>query len=519
MDGEGEDMGVLPSFIFPPPAFIGTASASPVSRPASAAPRPVPPPHPLHREFRPKPLKSMTLQDWRGVNNCVNGMNQRTLGKDASVKGKSLHTGQEVTLTLRPGALHSGLVFRRVDLFGKPEVRPVSEMITELERKTTVSSDTVKLHTIEHVLSALSGMAIDNAIIELDSSEPPIVDGSARPFTTLIHQCGVVEQAAARETFTLTQPITINEGSRSIIALPFDGLRITCTSADDRGIHTQHLTIDIDAETYEAQIAPARTFTIYEDIEGLIEKGLIKGGTLDSAIILKGDKIVSKEPLRFKDELVRHKILDIIGDLVLAGVRLKAHIIAVRPGHALNARLAAAVRKQWLEAKSPKVRGPGKPTKVETPTSPPGLALDIRQILNALPHRYPFVMIDRVVELHDDSLVGIKNVTINEPYFQGHFPGQPVMPGVLQVEAMAQAAGLIMLRRGAADEAPKVVYFMSADKVKFRKAVTPGDTLEIRARLTKVRGRIAAAECECLVNGECVSSAELLFSIADSPVG
>jgi len=173
------------------------------------------------------------------VNNCVNGMKQRTLGKEASVKGKALHTGQEVTLTLRPGAPNSGLVFRRIDLFGKPEIRPVSEMITELERKTTVSSDTVKLHTIEHVLSALSGMAVDNAIIELDASEPPIVDGSARPFTTLIHQCGVVEQAEERETFALTHPITINEGSRSIIALPFDGLRVTCTSADDRGIHTQ----------------------------------------------------------------------------------------------------------------------------------------------------------------------------------------------------------------------------------------------------------------------------------------
>lgn len=441
-------------------------------------------------------------------------MKQRTIGKEASVKGKALHTGQDVTLTIKPGAPNTGIVFRRTDLFGKPEVRPVSEMVTELERKTTVTSDAIKLHTIEHVLSALSGMSVDNAIVELDASEPPIVDGSARPFTTLIHQAGLVEQDAAREVFTLTQPITINEGSRSIIALPFDGLRITCTSADDRGIHTQHLTIDVDPETYEAQIAPARTFTIYEDIEGLLKKGLIQGGSLDSAIILKGDKVVSKEPLRFKEELVRHKILDIIGDIVLAGVRLKAHIIAVRPGHALNSRLAAAIRKQWQESKEKK----SKPTtKVETPTAPTGTALDIRQILNALPHRYPFVMVDRVVKVETDSLVAIKNVTINEPYFQGHFPGQPVMPGVLQIEAMAQAAGLIMLGRVANDEAPKVVFFMSADKVKFRKAVTPGDTLEIRAKLTKVRGRIAAAECECLVNNETVSSAELLFTIADSP--
>jgi len=443
-------------------------------------------------------------------------MKQRTIGKEASVKGKALHTGQEVTLTIKPGAPNSGVVFRRTDIIGKPEIRPVSEMVTELERKTTVTSDTVKLHTIEHVLSALSGMAIDNAIVEIDASEPPIVDGSARPFTTLIHQAGIVEQKEDREVFTLTQPITINEGSRSIIALPFDGLRITCTSADDRGIHTQHLTIDIDPETYEAQIAPARTFTIYEDIEELLKKGLIQGGSLDSAIILKGDKVVSKEPLRFKDELVRHKILDIIGDIVLSGIRLKAHIIAVRPGHALNSRLAAAVRKQWQESKEKKKPSAPSSQKVEAPISPKGTALDIRQILNALPHRYPFVMVDRVIERTDDSLVAIKNVTINEPYFQGHFPGQPVMPGVLQVEAMAQAAGLIMLGRAAIDEAPKVVFFMSADNVKFRKAVTPGDTLEIRAKLTKIRGRIAAAECECLVNGETVSSADLLFTIADS---
>ena len=452
------------------------------------------------------------------MNNYSKGMKQRTLGREASVKGKALHTGQEVTLTLKPGAPNTGHVFRRTDVFGKPEIRPVSEMVTELERKTTVSSDAVKLHTIEHVLSALSGMGVDNAIVELDASEPPIVDGSARPFTTLVHQCGIVEQDAERETFVLTQPITINEGSRSIIALPFDGLRVTCTSADDRGIHTQHLTIDIDPETYVAQIAPARTFTIYEDIEELLKKGLIQGGSLDSAIVLKGDKIVSKEPLRFKDELVRHKILDIVGDIVLAGVRVKAHIIAVRPGHALNARLAAAIRQQWQESRNPKPKAAAEPArKVEAPLAPLGSALDIRQILNALPHRYPFVMVDRVVELNDESLVAIKNVTINEPFFQGHFPGQPVMPGVLQVEAMAQAAGLIMLRRAKADEAPKVVFFMSADKVKFRKAVTPGDTLEIRAKLTKVRGRIAAAECECLVNGEVVSSAELLFTIADSP--
>jgi UDP-3-O-[3-hydroxymyristoyl] N-acetylglucosamine deacetylase/3-hydroxyacyl-[acyl-carrier-protein] dehydratase len=441
-------------------------------------------------------------------------MKQQTIEREVSLKGKSLHTGQEVTLTLHPGAPGTGIVFRRADLFGKPEIRPVSDMVTEVERKTTVSSEHIKLHTIEHILSALSGMGIDNCVVELDASEPPIVDGSSRPFTTLVRQAGVITQEGTREIFALTSPITINEGSRSIVALPHDGLRITCTSADDRGIHTQHLTIDIDPESYEAQIAPARTFTVYEDIEELLKKGLIQGGSLDSAIVLKGDKIISKEPLRFKEELVRHKILDIIGDISLAGVAIKAHIIAVRPGHALNARLAAAIRRQWLDAKSGTTRAP-KP-QVSKVQAPVGNDLNIRQILNALPHRYPFVMVDRVLRLDEESIVAIKNVTINEPYFQGHFPGMPVMPGVLQVEAMAQVAGLIMLRKAQGDATPKVVYFMSADKVKFRKAVTPGDTLEIRAKLTKVRGKIACAECECLVAGEAVSSADLMFTVADS---
>jgi len=440
-------------------------------------------------------------------------MKQQTIEREVSLKGKSLHTGQDVTLTLRPGAPDTGIVFRRIDLFGKPEVRPSSEMVTEVERKTTVASDHIKLHTIEHILSALTGMGVDNAIVEMDASEPPIVDGSARPFTTLVRQAGIVTQDKPAEVFALTSPITINEGSRSIVALPHDGLRVTCTSADDRGIHTQHLTIDLDPEAYEAQIAPARTFTIYEDIEELLKKGLIQGGSLDSAIVLKGDKIISKEPLRFKEELVRHKILDIVGDLTLAGVRIKAHIIAVRPGHALNARLGAAIRRQWLESKSGKAKAKPAVAKVDAPV---GNELNIRQILNALPHRYPFVMVDRVLRLEAESIVAIKNVTINEPFFQGHFPGQPVMPGVLQVEAMAQVAGLIMLNKVQAGDSPKVVFFMSADKVKFRKAVTPGDTLEIRAKLTKVRGKIACAECECLVAGEPVSSADLMFTIADS---
>ena len=272
--------------------------------------------------------------------------------------------------------------------------------------------------------------------------------------------------------------------------------------------------LDVDPEMYVAQIAPARTFTIYEDIEELLKLGKIKGGSLDSAIVIKGDKIVSKEPLRFKDEFVRHKMLDIIGDIVLAGMPIKAHIIGVRPGHALNAELSKALRKKILEkAKAAKKPAAKKPLPVESHEK----SIDIRGVLNLLPHRYPFVMIDRVVEIvSDEELVALKNVTINEPYFQGHYPGRPVMPGVLQVEAMAQAAGVLLLRRLDFDD-NKIAFFMSVDKVKFRQAVEPGDSIEIRVKLVKIRGnKIATATGECKVNGKTCSSAELMFMLADA---
>jgi UDP-3-O-[3-hydroxymyristoyl] N-acetylglucosamine deacetylase/3-hydroxyacyl-[acyl-carrier-protein] dehydratase len=447
-------------------------------------------------------------------------MKQRTLQREASIKGKSLHTGQEVTLIIKPAPVDSGIIFRRTDLIGKPEIRPTVDMVTDLVRNTTVSSEHIKLHTIEHVLSAFNGMGVDNAVVEMDASEPPIVDGSARPFVNLIHEAGPVEQDKERAYFELKTPVTINEGNRSIIALPHNGLRITCTSADDRGIHTQHLTLDIDPEVYQAQIAAARTFTIYEDIEELLKKGLIQGGSLDSAIVIKGDKIVSKEPLRFKDEFVRHKILDIIGDIVLVGIPLKAHIIAVRTGHALNAKLSAAIRQQWKEATDPVEK---KKKDIESEGHKPAVvvgpltnAISIRQILNLIPHRYPFVLIDRVVEvISENELKAIKNVTINEPFFQGHYPGNPIMPGVLQLEAMSQAAGLLMLRVTSYEN--KVCYFMSADKVKFRKAVTPGDQVLIHAKLIKLRGKkIGIAECTCSVGGEECSSAEIMFGVVDA---
>ncbi len=417
-----------------------------------------------------------------------------------------------MTLTLKPAPVNHGVVFRRVDIIGKPEIKPDVTLVSEVIRSTTISSGHTKIHTIEHVLSALSGCGVDNVVVEMDASEPPILDGSAKQFVNLILEAEPVEQDADREYLVLQQPVSVTRGSSSLIALPYDGFKITCTSADDRGIHTQHVSMEIDPETYVAQIAPARTFTIYEDIEELLKLGKIQGGSLDSAIVIKGDKILSKEPLRFKDEFARHKILDVVGDLMLLGKRLKAHIVAVRTGHALNAELCKAIRRS-LEKKDRPATDSG-PKQV----MPDETALDIRRILDTLPHRYPFVMIDRVTDISsEDELRAIKNVTINEPYFQGHFPGQPVMPGVLQIEAMAQAAGILMLRRISSEN--KIAFFMSCDKVKFRRAVIPGDQLEIVVKLTKSRGnRIGVAAGECRVNGKVVSSAELMFTIS-SPGG
>ena len=439
-------------------------------------------------------------------------MKQRTLARAVSTKGSGLHTGTPVTLTFKPAPVDHGIVFKRIDLNGQPEVKPRIDLVGDLVRNTTVQDGHAKVHLVEHVLSALSGCGIDNVLVEIDASEPPIMDGSAKPFVNLIMEGEPVEQDKDREYFVLEEAVSVSRGNSSIIALPCDELKITCTSADDRGIHTQHLTLTIDPDVYMTQIAASRTFTVYEDIEELLKLGKIKGGSLDCAIVIKGDKIISKEPLRFKDEFVRHKILDIIGDIVLLGLPLKAHIVATRPGHAINAELTKLLFAKLEEKRKVPKKKPRSSKVLLSETS-----LDVRRILDMLPHRYPFVMIDRVVEfIGDAELVAIKNITINEPYFQGHFPGNPVMPGVLQLESMAQAAGILMLRRGSTAEG-NTTLFMSADKVKFRKPVRPGDQMIINAKLTKSRGlKLAQAECSCTVDGTVVSSAELMFAVIDS---
>lgn len=440
-------------------------------------------------------------------------MKQRTILKQTSVTGKALHSGEEVRLVFKPAPANSGILFRRTDLHERPEIKPGIQLVKDhLVRGTDLTLGHTKIHTVEHVLSALYGLGIDNAQVEMNASEPPILDGSAAPYVEALLEARPAEQEAEREHLVLKQPVNTADDSRFLFAIPYDGLKITCTSADDRGVHTQHLSLDIGPETYQSQIAQARTFTVYEEIEELLQLGKIKGGSLDSAIVIKGDKIMSKNALRFKDEFVRHKILDLIGDLVLLGRPLKAHIIAVKPGHRLNAELVRKISEQ-LNSRHP----PQKNTSAPLSAAKQMCEMDVPRIHEILPHRYPFLLIDRVTSIPNEKEIrAIKNVTINEPYFKGHFPGMWVMPGVLQIEAMAQAAGLLMLRL--VSKEGQVAYFMSCDKVKFRQAVLPGDQLRIHVILTQLRGqtkKIATAKGTCEVDGKIVSEAELMFTIAE----
>jgi UDP-3-O-[3-hydroxymyristoyl] N-acetylglucosamine deacetylase/3-hydroxyacyl-[acyl-carrier-protein] dehydratase len=430
---------------------------------------------------------------------------QRTLAKSASLTGGALHNGGKVTLTIHPAAAGHGYKFRRTDLPDEPVIDALVEHVKTVERATTLVQGNAKIQTVEHVLSALAGLGVDNALIEMDANEPPIGDGSAAPYVALIQQAGIVDQEALRAPFEPGDPIHLETSGGSIMSVfPHQGLRISCTQVGPDGRFTQYLSLEITPETYIREIAPARTFVHYEDVKDLMEKGLIKGGSLENALVIRGESVLSKEPLRFTDEFVRHKILDIIGDLALAGRPLRGHIIAVRPGHGPNTELARAISKRHrdLLAMAP------------TPVTSSAPVMDINEVMRVLPHRYPFLMVDRVVEFDGDTkAVGVKSVSINEPFFQGHFPGHPVMPGVLQLEAMAQVASITMMRKS--ENSGKIGYFMSADEVKFRKPVFPGDTLFIHVEMLKARKNLGKASCKCVVNGDVVSEGVLLFGIVN----
>lgn len=423
-------------------------------------------------------------------------------------------------MTFLPAPPNSGIRFRRVDLDGQPEIPARLDHVIETTRSTTLGLGAAKVQTVEHVLAAFAGCGVDNAIVELDAGEPPIADGSAREYVRMLDEAGLVAQGEPRNPCVVTTPIELTAGESLMSVFPHDRFKLTCTSADRRGRYTQYYSVEVTPETWRRELSAARTFCFFEEIEYLIRNGLIKGGSLQNAIVIRDDAVLTTEPLRYPDEFVRHKMLDILGDLSLLGQPLAGHVVALLPSHAANVELGRRISAQLqgtlaaLRAFSPPPEPVPRPS--ETPRESAvvdGATLDNETVMRMLPHRYPFLMVDRVTRIAGNQITALKNVTANEPYFQGHFPGHPIMPGVLQLEAIAQVAGILMMRQ--AENAGKVAYFMSAESVKWRKPVRPGDTLTIDVELTKARGKIGRARGTCLVGGDVVSEAEVTFMLVE----
>jgi len=444
-------------------------------------------------------------------------------------------------MTLLPAPAGTGLRFRRVDLEGKPEIEARVENVSDTARSTTLAKGNARIHTVEHILAALSGSGVDNAVIELDANEPPIGDGSSRQYCQLIESAGIAAQAEERTPYRITAPLELTAGETVMSVFPHDSFKLTCTSADKGGRFTQFYSLELTPGTWRKELSHARTFCFYEEIEFLYKNGLIKGGSLENAVVIRDDAVLTNEPLRYPEEFVRHKMLDIVGDLTLLGRPLHAHVIAVKPSHKANCELVKALQAQMLkplqaaQTFSPPPPQPAKlmdkPEKPEKPASSEpaaevvtgeedlaqlikdGCTLDIMQVMKILPHRHPFLMVDKVIKIEGTKITGVKNVSIGEFYFEGHFPGHPIMPGVLQLEAMAQVAGILMMRQ--AEGSRKLAYFMSAENVKWRKPVRPGDCLHIEIEITKIRGKIGKAKGQCRVDGDVVSEAEVTFMLVD----
>jgi len=477
---------------------------------------------------------------------------QHTLKNTATFTGIGLHGGNKVSLVLHPAPAGHGVRFRRVDLEGKPEIEARAELVSDTQRSTTLAKGSVKVHTVEHVLAALVGAGVHNAVVELDANEPPIGDGSSRDFARIIREAGVVAQAEVVEPYKVSAPIEITQGETYMAVFPHDSFKVTCTSADKGGRFTQFFSTEVNGATWEKDLCHARTFCFLEEIDFLIRNGLIKGGSLENAIVIRDDAILTNEPLRYPEEFVRHKILDIVGDLALVGRPLLAHVIAVRPSHKANTELAKAIIAQMRRpieaaqtfappptvngaapaapapapveratekrAAAPSAGAAGPSAVAHNPDAPDqlirdGATLDIMQVMRLLPHRPPFLMVDRVTRIEGNRIVALKQVTMGEPHFEGHFPGHPIMPGVLQLEAIAQVAGILMMRQ--AENTGKIAYFMSAEDVKWRKPVRPGDSLVIEVEMTKARGKIGKARGVCFVDGETVSEANVTFMLIE----
>ncbi len=454
---------------------------------------------------------------------------QRTIKTSASFSGIGLHTGNQSTITFHPAPEDYGINFVRTDLPDSPEIPALVDYVDDISRGTKLAIGNAEVHTVEHVLAALAGLQIDNCRIELTANEPPVGDGSALPYVETLLDAGIAEQKAPRRYLVVREPLRFTNEAKGvdIVALPTDDFRVTVmVDYHNPALGSQHTGLfDLEKE-FLTEFAPARTFCFLTEVEALREHGLIQGGNLDNAIVIVDKDMTEQELLhfaenfglkekvvlgnsgllnnnkpRFKNEPARHKLLDMLGDLSLAGVPLKAQILAARPGHASNIEFARMLRKMYLDQHD------SAPNKVRISREP---VLDVRRILEVIPHRYPMLLVDRIVELDHNvgRIVGIKNVTVNEPFFQGHFPGRPIMPGVLILESMAQTGGLLMLNR-ASEFKSKLVLFMGIDKAKFRQQVVPGDQLVIDVRMTRQRAKTFSLSAKVYVEERLVAEAEL----------
>jgi len=434
--------------------------------------------------------------------------NQRTIAREFSTEGAGLHTANKVRIVFKPAPVDSGIYFVRTDLAQRPVIKASTDNLlaeTYSQRRTCVGTGDIKIYTIEHLMAALCGLGIDNLCIELSGEEVPGLDGSSLNFLELFSKAGIQEQDKLRSLFSLKEPVFIEDTNASLVALPSSDYKISyALDYQHPYLSSQFLSLDINSESFRKELAGARTFCLEEEAAQLQQQGLGLGANYENTLVV-GKSGVIKNKLRFADEFVRHKILDLVGDLYLLGP-IKARIIAVKSGHHLNMKL---IRKIDQQKKRYALAGVGAGANMEDATE-----LDVNAIMKILPHRQPFLFVDRITHMEKGKrITGIKNVSINDYFFKGHFPGKPVMPGVLIVEAMAQVGGVMMLSQ--AENQGKIAYFLAADNVKFRKTVVPGDQLVMDVVAGKIKSRTGQVHGKAYVDGKLVAEADLMFALAD----